>query len=89
MPAAASLLGELDAHLQHLVQGHSRYTRHCLYRGDTALATYDREWAQSMSTQLDAFAADIRANAWHSDNYWDQLPAMWLIEQAYQLAARY
>lgn len=49
----------------------------------------ERNWQQAMSRQLDEFASDIRINHWNTSSYWDQLPAMQLIENAYQLSRRF
>lgn len=46
----------------------------------------ERDWLQAMSLQLDSFANDIRNNHWHTSTYWDHIPAMKLIETAYQKA---
>lgn len=50
----------------------------CLWQGETS-------WQQAMAQQLEAFAEDIRLNRWHTEVYWEQLPAMQLILQAYQI----
>lgn len=46
----------------------------------------ERDWLQAMSLQLDSFASDIRNDHWHASTYWDHIPAMKLIETAYQKA---
>lgn len=48
----------------------------------------EREWQQAMGRQLDDFAQAITTDDWYASTYWEQLPAMQLIEQAYQQAAR-
>lgn len=54
----------------------------CLWQGE-------HRWEQAMARQLDEFALDIFNNHWDASSYWDQLPAMQLIESAYQLSRRY
>lgn len=54
----------------------------CLWQGE-------QRWEQAMARQLDEFAQDILHNRWDASSYWDQLPAMQLIESAYQLSRRY
>jgi predicted dehydrogenase len=39
-----------------------------------------------MAEQLDAFAERIAHGQWHDTTLWDQLPAMRVIDQAYQQA---
>lgn len=46
----------------------------------------ERDWQHAMGEQLDSFAHDIHTNRWHSSTYWDHIPAMKLIEAAYQKA---
>lgn len=46
----------------------------------------ERDWLHAMSAQLDSFANDIRHHQWHASTYWDHIPAMKLIETAYQRA---
>lgn len=48
----------------------------------------DRDWQRAMSLQLDSFASDMQHNHWHASTYWDHIPAMKLIETAYQMAYR-
>jgi predicted dehydrogenase len=51
----------------------------CLFRTE-------RQWARAMAEQLDAFAERIAHGQWHDTTLWDQLPAMRVIDQAYQQA---
>lgn len=46
----------------------------------------ERDWQQAMALQLDSFARDIQQNHWYASTYWDHIPAMKLIEAAYQSA---
>lgn len=48
----------------------------------------ERDWLHAMSVQLDSFASDIRNDQWYASTYWDHIPAMKLIETAYQRAYR-
>lgn len=45
------------------------------------------DWEKAMGQQLDEFAQNIRENKWVDSHFWDQIPAMQLIERAYQLAS--
>ena len=49
-----------------------------------AIYTTRRDWQAAMARQLDGFAQRIRTNTWSDATLWDQLPAMRVIDQAYQ-----
>lgn len=54
------------------------------------LFTADNRWSLAMRDQLNLFARRIRGQApWRDDTYWDQLPAVRVIEEAYRLSSRY
>lgn len=57
-------------------------------RNDEVIWQGERTWQSAMAKQLDEFAADILDNQWSASTYWDQLPAMRLIEEAYQLSTK-
>lgn len=49
-----------------------------------AIYTTRKDWQAAMASQLDDFAQNIRTNTWNDATLWDQLPAMRVIDQAYQ-----
>lgn len=49
-----------------------------------AIYTTRKDWQAAMAQQLEHFAQRIRSNTWHDATLWDQLPAMRVIDQAYQ-----
>ncbi|HRF00069.1 MAG TPA: Gfo/Idh/MocA family oxidoreductase [Pirellulaceae bacterium] len=55
---------------------------------DRLLSRHDADWTRAMAEQLSAFARQVRSGQWTED-YWDQLPAMRLIDEAYRLASRF
>ena len=70
-------------------RGQYRADRSAIHRDGQLLWQGERDWQQAMGRQLDEFADDIRQDRWDTSSYWDQLPAMQLIESAYQVARRY
>ncbi len=44
----------------------------------------ERSWSVAMAQQLDEFARRIKTGDWTAPDVWDQLPAMRVIDQAYQ-----
>ena len=51
---------------------------------EQAIYTTRKDWQAAMASQLDDFARNIRSNTWSDATLWDQLPAMRVIDQAYQ-----
>lgn len=56
---------------------------------DTPLHSAPRDWGLAMARQLDEFAQRMDSGDWFDPQVWDQLPAMRLIDQAYQQAQRF
>jgi predicted dehydrogenase len=48
-----------------------------------------QDWQYAMQQQLSEFAFNMRHNQWRDEHFWDQLPAMRVIEEAYRLSSRY
>ncbi|WP_298236631.1 hypothetical protein [uncultured Azohydromonas sp.] len=59
-------------------------------RSDQAEPLYrtQKDWKRAKARQLDDFAQRIRSGGWHDASLWDQLPAMRIIDHAYQQALR-
>ncbi len=55
---------------------------------DRPVSRHDGDWTDAMAAQLASFARHVRSGQW-SDDHWDQLPAMRLIDEAYRLATRF
>jgi len=53
----------------------------------TQIYACERDWIIAMSQQLDHFAQKIKNSALSSSQYWDQIPAQRIIEQAYQMSS--
>jgi len=59
-----------------------------VWHNDIQIFQADKQWQQAMQQQLRMFASNIQANNWHNNLIWDQIPAMRVIEDAYQAASR-
>lgn len=55
----------------------------------TQLYDTDRSWEKALRSQLIEFANNIASDTWHNQDIWDQLPAMRIIDEAYQKAFTY
>lgn len=64
--------------------------RQGVWRNGERLFTADNAWTQAMRDQLSLFSRRLRGHSpWQDATYWDQLPAMRVIEEAYRLSSRY
>lgn len=59
-----------------------------VWHDDMQIYQADKQWQIAMQQQLRMFAENIRGQNWHDTLIWDQIPAMRVIEDAYQIAQR-
>lgn len=70
-------------------QGFLEANREGVWHNGEQIYAVERGWSEAMAKQLDDFATRIRTDDWKDELIWDQLPAMRLIDEAYELASRY
>lgn len=63
--------------------------RKAVYQNGILIENHAKEWSVAMANQLNQFARNIQNGDWNNFDIWDQLPAMQLIEYAYQSAHHY
>lgn len=66
-----------------------RADRTGVWHNEQQICQQAQDWQYAMRHQLSEFASNVRQNSWHDEHFWDQLPAMRVIEEAYRLSSRY
>lgn len=69
-------------------QGRYQANRSGVWRNGQQVFSADKQWSLAMQKQLRLFGSNIQKQTWHETLIWDQIPAMRVIEDAYQVAMR-
>lgn len=59
--------------------------REGVFRDGVCIFECQKDWEKAIATQMDEFSKHIQRNSWNNRLIWEQLPAMQVIEKAYNL----
>lgn len=68
--------------------GYYHANRESVWHNEQLIFSANKQWQQAMQQQLRLFSQNISKKNWHDTLIWDQIPAMRVIEDAYQVAQR-